>query len=83
MIKFTGDSEDGKRKVLGIGLSDGNLRLLREGKPIMIWGEEMRLPFDVLVFWGKTDEALAESVKAGVGPNTVVHDYLTSRPKKN
>jgi len=83
MIKFTGDSVDGKRKVLGIGLSDGNLRLLREGKPIMMWAEEMGISHDVVIFWGETDEALAKSVSDGIGPQTVVHDHLTKRPRKN
>jgi hypothetical protein len=35
-----------------LGLSDGNLMRLREGKPIVVHGVDWDKPFDIMIFWG-------------------------------
>lgn len=72
MIKMTGTING--RETLRLGLSDGNLKRLREGKPIHIFGAEMGLPLDVIIFWGETEEKLVEMVKPLIDPETRVRD---------
>lgn len=68
MIKF---KTTGKRPLVGLGLSDGNLEKLREEKPIHINGEELGLDgVDILIFWGKTEKAIQkELIKLGLITN--------------
>ena len=73
MIKMTGQSKDG-RTLVTLGLSEGNLKRLREGKPIHIFGAEMDLPVDICIFWGETEEKLVEMVKPFISPETRVRD---------
>jgi hypothetical protein len=82
MIKFTGSSDDG-RVLVGLGLSEGNLQMMRKGNPIHIFGAEMNSPVDIIIFWGATDQALAEAMKPYIGPETVISDLLTNPPKKS
>ena len=63
MIKFTGE-RDGKHLV-GFGLSEGNLKKLREGKPILVDLSEM-IPgckMEVLIFYGATEQAMYQEIK--------------------
>lgn len=81
MIKMTGTIDD--REVLVLGLSEMNLQKLREGKPIHIFGAETGIPVDIVIFWGETEDKLAETVKPLIDPETRVTDHRTNRPKKN
>jgi hypothetical protein len=83
MIKMSAYNPKTKTDFNVIGLSDNNLRLLREGKPIMIHGAEWGKAFDLMIFWGETEEKLTEMVQPFIGPETVVRDEVTNRPKKN
>jgi hypothetical protein len=82
MIKMSGENDKG-RKVLILGLSEGNLGELRKGHPIHIHAEQWGQDFDLMIFWGKTDQACADLVKPFIGPDTVVRDELTNKPKRN
>ena len=81
MIKLKGVMDN--REQLMLGLSEGNLQRLREGKPIHIFGAEWEVPFDLVIFWGETEQKLAEMVKPFLGPNTRIRDMLSDRPKKS
>jgi len=83
MIKMTGVNEVTGQTMVGLGLSEGNLGRLREGKPIHIFGAEMGLPVDIVIFWGETEEKLIEMCKPLMSKETVVRDMLTNRPIKN
>jgi hypothetical protein len=83
MIKMSAMNPKTNREMLVIGLSEGNLMRLREGKPIVIHAEEWGQKFDLMVFWGETEQAMVKMVKPFLGPETVVRDELTNRPKKN
>jgi hypothetical protein len=75
MIKLSGYNDTTKTDVIMFGLSDGNLMRLREGKPIHIHGAEWGKPFDVVIFWGPTEAAMAKMVEPFIGPETEVRDH--------
>lgn len=60
MIKFK--SNDNKL-LIGLGLSEGNLKKLREGKPIYIMKEELGIDFDLLIFWGRTEKEMVKKLR--------------------
>lgn len=63
MIKFTGD-RDGKTLV-GLGISEGNVAKLKEGKPILVHLDEM-IPgsnIDILIFYGETEQSMYQELK--------------------
>ena len=66
MIKATGQTDDG-RPFLMLGLSFRNLALLQQGKPILVRGEEVGMPCDVMLMAGETEGAIAAQLReAGV-----------------
>lgn len=79
MIKFVGEDDNTGRKIFGFGLSALNIQLLREGLPISINGEEMGLPGEVLIFYGRTEEIMFRELKK-VG---LVHPLLDIRTHKD
>lgn len=80
MVKFrargTMDVATGKdKKVIGLGLSAKNVELLKEGKPIVVKGEEIGLPrVEIFIFYGETEESMKEDLKGFIGPETVVKE---------
>jgi hypothetical protein len=74
MLKFTAESTDGNgRRLIGFGISAGNVARLTQGDPILIKLDEMGLwPADVLIFYGETEQALANAMKDRIGPDTKV-----------
>lgn len=79
MIKMTGTI--GGREALILGLSEGNLGLLRKGNAMHIFGAEINVPIDVIIFWGETEDKLAEMVKPLIDKATTVVDHRGT--KKN
>lgn len=70
MIKATGE-RDGKRFIL-FGLSEGNLSLLRQKKPIVVNLSEMGLSGEVLITYGETEaDIILDLQKAGLLPNHI------------
>ncbi len=72
MIKFQATNPENGRKILGLGLSHGNLDRLKEGKPIHFNAEEMGLSdlrvHEVLIYVGETEESMRRDLAE--------HDYL-------
>lgn len=64
MIRAVFSRGDGKRKLLLIGLSEENVRRLRDGKPVLLEGEEIGLDVDVCVCHGETEQALMGELRA-------------------
>jgi hypothetical protein len=78
MVKMRGTRKG--REVLVFGLSTGNLINLQDGKPIHILKEEMPgLPFDIIMFWGPTETALAEMVRPLINKDTIVHEHMEEK----
>lgn len=75
MIKFVAQSPKGI--LLGIGLSEKNIELLKQEKPIRIDLTEMG--FDsgrVLIFYGETEGELIKTIQPFIGPDTQVDDFM-------
>jgi hypothetical protein len=83
MIKMSAFNPKTNTDFYILGLSEGNLIQLRKGRPIHILGVEWNKPFDLMLFWGPTDEQLVKIVEPFIGPKTRVTDQLTNRPRKN
>lgn len=82
MVKFTATWKNG-RTLLGLGLSHNNLDKLRSDGTngfINIDGEQMGLPFDVIITAAATEQILAEHFAEFVGPDTevLISDKLKS-----
>lgn len=72
MLRARIDSEDGL--IVVIGLSNGNLRNLKEKKPILLpLQAEYGLPASLLLLWGETEEAIRKELSEHGLP---VHDLL-------
>lgn len=79
MIRFAAD-RDGK-PIFGFGLSEGNLRLLREKKPIIVDLEEMGGQGEVVIFWGETETQMQEELQAaGLLVGVEVHKQEPVQP---
>ena len=75
VIKFTAEDKDGKR-ILGLGLVEGNLKHLRNGKPIKIDGKSVGLDnLDIIIFYGKTEDSLAKQLAPFITAHTKFKDY--------
>ena len=62
MIKFSVKANE--RKLLGFALSEQNIILLKEGKPIHSDLSTLGIPdWDVLIFYGKTEDEIIETLK--------------------
>lgn len=78
MIKATATSPDGSRKIVMLGLSEENLRRLRQDKPIHIGPGEMvqlGLPaVELVIFWGKDEATMAKMMEPMIDAETRVHN---------
>jgi len=78
MIKLRGTRGD--RQFLLLGLSAGNIRKLREGKPVQILKEELGIGFDIGIMYGETEQAIvAELESLGID----LPDPTTWKPSAN
>jgi hypothetical protein len=79
MIKLAATTDKGRKLVL-LGITEGNVGRLREGKPIHIHGEELNLPgFEIWITLGADEDALAKQFSPLIGPETAVRDHRTER----
>lgn len=70
MIKFKADGDGGP--LYGFGLSEENLRRLRDGKPILINLAELGMEGRAVIFYGRTETDMVRDLKAAgyVTPET-------------
>lgn len=73
MIKAKGTGPGGSPLYL-FGLSDGNLALLRERKPIMVDLLPMGGRGHVVIMWGATEEDIARELRGLIGTATQYRD---------
>lgn len=72
MIKFT--AQRGTRKLIGFGLSEGNLKRMKQGRPIHVHGEEIGLlRTEIMIFYGKTEQSMQQDLSEFIGPETRIH----------
>ena len=79
MIKFGSENKEGK-KLLGLGVSEGNVQLLKKGKPILVKSEALKQltgwDGEIMLFYGETEEKMREMLKEFIGDSTIVRDEL-------
>lgn len=74
MIKFVASTPHSDI-LFGFGLSRENINQLVKGNPIKLNLEEMGFAgVDVLIFFGETEEQMAEDMKEFVGDHTIIID---------
>jgi hypothetical protein len=74
MIKATGNING--RPVIMLGLSRANLnKFMNEmgDTYILIKREQIGIEHDIMIFSGETEQAMAEMMKGGIGPDTLIH----------
>lgn len=69
MVKFGATLPDG-RKLIGLGISAENVKLLKQGRPILVRGAEMDLECDITIFYGETEEDMKKDIISFIGPET-------------
>jgi hypothetical protein len=74
MVKFTFQGKNGP--VLGLGLSEENIRRLKDGQPILIEGAPVKLNHDIFIMYGKTEQSIAIALSPYIDPNTVIHKEM-------
>lgn len=63
MLKGKFTNNEGEPCVM-IGLSEGNIKLLKEGKPILIKGSSINLDIEeIIIFYGETEELMVEDLR--------------------
>lgn len=74
MIKFTANHPDGKM-LIGLGLSNRNIKLLREGRPIVVDLADLgiTLKAEIFIFTGKDERSMKKDLKQYIGPDTVIN----------
>lgn len=72
MIKFSYTNKSGVSSY-GFGLSERNVELLKEGKPIVIDLAPMGGQGEILIFYGKTEQAMGRDIAEFIGPDTQVN----------
>jgi hypothetical protein len=75
MIKAKGEM-NGRQCIL-LGLSSGNLKRLKAGKPIKVNGTEMGMDTDIVIFWGRTEKSMVRDLqKVGIlDPDMPIHEH--------
>lgn len=69
-------TDAGGHPIVGLGLSEANVELLRAGRPILVdlW-PRFGLAMKLCICWGQTEQHLYDQFKQGglIGPDTVEH----------
>ena len=74
--------ENNKNAIVLLGITDGNIQRLREGRPIHIHGEEMNLPgVEIWIITGRDEATLGKQLAPLIGPETIVRD-MQKAPKQ-
>jgi len=71
MITGKGTDTEGN-PVYIVGLSEGNIRHLKNGKPMKVVMERMGVTGTIMVFYGETEDIMLEELKKHSSP--VVHE---------
>jgi hypothetical protein len=64
----------GKRKIILLGLEEGNIDRLRKGHPIHVTGDPMGFAGDIMIILGKDSEDLKRQLESLITEDTITHD---------
>ena len=81
MVKFTADKVNGV--LIGFGLSEENIEMLKKGFPIFVHFKEMNLPSndEVMIFYGQTEAKMKEAMAEFIGPGTKITEGSQGKQK--
>lgn len=80
MIRASAYNETSKRRVIILGLEEGNVDRLRDGKPIHIHADELGFAGEIIIILGKDADHLYATLKPLLGPATNVRDDRNRQP---
>jgi len=76
LIKFTSTGKN--TTLIGLGISEGNVKRLKEAQPILVKGSELGFDWlEILIFYGRDEDELKKTVRA-----TSAVDKLISKASK-
>lgn len=77
MVKFSVKDKNDQR-MLGVGLSEENVKRLKEGMPIHIKSEDLSnltgWEGSIFIMYGKTEDDIKDQLSSLIGPDTDVQD---------
>ena len=79
MIKAAAHDEKTKRRLIILGLEDGNISRLKEGKPIHIHADELGFAGEIIIMYGRTQDDIRRQLEPAIGPDTDVQDRNNER----
>ena len=69
MIKFMANGQD--KNILGLAITEENVKRLKEGQPIIINGQEVGIDgLDILLMYGKDTRTIRHKLKDFIGEDT-------------
>jgi hypothetical protein len=71
MVKF---KAIGERDIIGLGLSEENIKRLKEGMPILVNKESLKIPFDIVILYGRTENEIEADIKKSLNIAGYVND---------
>lgn len=73
MIKFT--ASVGDKTLIGFGFSDANLKLLREGNPVLVDLDQLNIPggYEILIFYGGSEQSMMDDLRNNIDQDTIIH----------
>ena len=80
MIRAAAQDRRTGRRVIILGLEEGNVDRLRAGKPIHIHADELGFKGEIVVILGKDADALHAAMAPMIGPETDVRDDRERKP---
>lgn len=77
MIKFKID-DNVKKPVYGLGISEGNVEYLKQGRPIAVDLAKMGGPdIEVFIFYGETEEEMTKQLMPYISKETKIYKHDT------
>ncbi len=74
MIRATAHDRCTGRRIILLGLEEGNIERLRQGKPIHIHADELGFKGEIVIILGKDADELRKLLAPMIGPETDVRD---------
>ena len=81
MVRCTARNPDTGRLLILLGLEEGNVDRLRNGKPIHIHADDLGFAGEIVIILGKDADHLAEQLAPMIGPSTDVRDERNRKPQ--
>lgn len=73
MVKFVAEAKSGP--FIGLGITEKNVQLLKEGKPIFIDRFQLGINHNIGIFYAKNEKKLYEICKPFLNDNTEMREF--------